>query len=201
MHPNFGTDKMLDPRFFGSKSPKLQCPASHFQGLHVLLAAYGIPHGIQDHWSANLGRLWKMFGSSQTSAGSARAPPVHVELRFQKESNKWGVLLLSWISSGEPGFRALPESPVQTHTFLFLKKDNFHLFSLHQTFKSPTKHSIKQCQCWQLPGQQQRVCAHHISHIVQTTPLEVLTSRFKMLKYFTPPFSHCPLSPSPCNHF
>lgn len=46
MDPNFGTDKMLDPRFFGSKSPRLQCPASHFQGLHVLLATYGIPHGI-----------------------------------------------------------------------------------------------------------------------------------------------------------
>lgn len=120
---------------------------------------------------------------------------------FRKKAINGGFLLLSWITSGEPGFRALPESPVQTHTFLFFKKDNFHLFSLHQTFKSSIKHWIKQCQCWQLPGQQQRVCAHHISHIVQTTPLEVLTSQFKMLKYFTPPFSHCPLSPSPCNHF
>lgn len=82
MDPNFGIDKMLDPRFFGPKSPCSSALPPTARDCMCCLQHVGLLMESRDHWSANLGRLWKMFGSSQTSADSARAPRVHVELRF-----------------------------------------------------------------------------------------------------------------------
>lgn len=121
---------------------------------------------------------------------------MHMELRFQKGRKKWGLLLLSCHSLEDQDLGHYQSKGKNPDIFIFEKETTSISFLCTKHLK-PSQILDKRGRSGSAGSSQHRVCAHYIAQIIQRAALQVLTSQFKMFKYFTLPFRHCSLSASP----
>lgn len=177
------------PRIFWPQKPQAAMPCLPLPGA---ACAVGF---LRDPWLqswAGSGRFWLMPGKGRLCQSSSCAHGAQISER--KKEMGTSVAFLSF--SGGSGVRALPAKGENPDIFIFEKETTSISFLCTKHLKS--SQILDKRGRWGSAGSSQhRVCAHYIAQIIQRAALQVLTSQFKMFKYFTFPFRHCSLSASP----